>query len=162
MGLWNARQVWAAMPKETRLRAALALWEDERLDRDERQGALAPWLAARGIRGAFLEKMPRPRRAELMASGGLAQETAYQVLLSYHFRHHAAMLARFLDLLEIQHEGGLINEEIPPVAADKVQAAVTALRAEFEPADVETYLRTLTATDPITWDAVGALVDDPS
>lgn len=162
MGLWTAKQVWAAMPKEVRVKAALALWEDERLERDERQQALSSWLAARGLRGSFLEKMPRPRRAELMAQGALTPDTAYQVLLSYHFAHQAQLLGKFLDALGIEHEKGLIAHEIEPVEPEKLAQALEAIRAEFPAQDVEIYLRTLTATDPVTWKAVGDVVGDPA
>lgn len=163
MSLWTARQIWATLPKERRLAASLALWEDENLPRASRLAAMMPWLMARGMRAEFLEKLPRPRRAALMADGGMPEETASQALMSFHLRHQRPLLGKFLDQLGIRHENGLIKEEQQPEPPtdEKIAAAVEAIRGEFPAEDVALYLRTLTATDPDTWAAVGAFAGDP-
>jgi len=163
MALWTARQIWSAMPKDRREAAALALWEDENLNRQARLTCLAPWLAARGIRPQFLEQMPKTRRARLLAEGGAPEDTAMQALLSFHLRERRPMLGRFLDALGIEHENGLIKDgaQFEPPDAEKVAAAVGTLRAEFPAEDVDVYLRTLTASDPETWANVATLAGEP-
>jgi hypothetical protein len=161
MGAWNARQIWRELPRERRMQVALALWEDERLLREQRQVALSGWLSARGMRPAFLEKLPRTRRADLMAGGGLTEDAASQALMSYHLTHRRELLARFLDALGVAHEDGLIQEEFEPPDGEAVEAAVEALRRDFPEGDVDLYLKTLTAMDPLAWAAVAERLPDP-
>jgi hypothetical protein len=163
MALWTARQIWHSLPREKRLTAALALWEDERLARPARTAALLPWLTARGMRLAFLEQMPRPRRAQVMADGGMPEETAAQVLLSHHLQHQRKLLARFLDELGVPHDNGLIKEALAAAPAeDVVRRAVKKMGAEFPAEDVELYLRTLIATDPDNWGVLAPFAGDPA
>ena len=122
--------------------------------------SLAGWLETRGMRSSFFEKLPRARKAELLAGGGLTEDSAQQLLLSFHLTHRKDMLERFLDELGVQHENGLIEEEFDPPALDKVRSAAEALRRDFDAADVDLYLKTLTATDSITWAAVGEILPE--
>ncbi len=163
MGLWTAKQIWASLPRDRRQAAALSMWEDEHLARTARNAALVPWLAARGMRPQFFEQLARTRRAQLMADGGMPEETASQALMSYHLAHQRAILGRFLDGLGIAHDNGLIKEDAQPdpPAAEAVAAALATLRAEFPADDVDLYLRTLVATDPDTWAALVPLVGEP-
>ncbi|MCU0223728.1 MAG: hypothetical protein MUF27_06600 [Acidobacteria bacterium] len=166
MALWTARQIWKTLPKERRAEAALALWEGENVSREDRLVALAPWLTARGFRGSYLEQLPRPRRAALIAEGGLPEETAMQVLSAFHLAHRRPLLSRFLDLLEVPHDNGLFREgeglDPEKLTAERLAAAAAALRAEFPPDDVDLYLRTLTAQDPVSWAALAPLAGDPA
>ena len=163
MGVWSARQVWREMPRTLREQAALALWTDEQLDRTARLTALLPWLNARGLRMQYLEKLARSRRAVLMAQGGVPEETASQLLISFHLVHRRELLSAFLDTLKIPHEGGLIDteEEIDPPDAKQVKKAIGALRKKFPEGEVELYLRTLTATDAHVFAAVAEHVEGP-
>ncbi len=152
----TARQIWKSLDRQRREELALALWEDPRLDRLERAAALAPWLQVRGMRATYLAKLPRQRRASLMAEGGLPEETASQVLMSFHLTHRRDLLGRFLDLLGIAHDQGVITdaEDVEPPDAEKIKPAIAELKKEFPAADVELYLKTLVSSDPLTWEAV--------
>ena len=163
MEVWTARHLWRTLDRGKREEIALSLWEDERLSRAERAAALAPWLTARGMREAFLNKLPRTRRAGLLAEGGVPEETASQLLTSYHLTRKRPLLARFLDLLEIKHEEGIIaeEEELQPPEKEKVSQAASRLEEEFPGDDVALYLRTLVVADPVTWEAVGEVVGAP-
>ncbi len=159
MAALTARSIWNSLPRDRRARLALSLWEDERLSREERLSVLAPWLAVRGMRPAFLERLPRERRAEQMALGGLPEETASQVLTSWHLVHQRPMLARFLDLLGISHEDGLIQEDVEePPSAETLAEAVAKLREEFPAEDVDLYLKTLYSSDAVTWAGLAPLL----
>ncbi len=163
MGVWSARQVWREMPRPLREQAALALWSDAQLDRATRLSALMPWLSARGLRVQYLEKLPRPRRAVLMAQGGVPEETASQLLISFHLVHRRELLSAFLDRLKIPHDEGLIDteKEVEPPDAKAVGTAIRALRKQFPDEDVDLYLRTLTATDAHLFGAVPEHVEGP-
>ncbi len=166
MAFWTARQIWKTMPKERRTEAALALWESDQISREDRLSALMPWMTARGFRASYLEQLPRPRRAALLAEGGLPEETAMQVLSAFHLAHRRPLLARFLDLLEIPHDDGLFKEgeglDLDKLTPEKLKAAVDAVKSEFPPDDVELYVRTLTAQDAATWEGLSALAGDPA
>lgn len=156
----TARAIWNDLPRETREQAAVALWTDGQIDRADRARALVPWLTARGLRLQYLEKLPRTRRASLMAEGGVPEETAQQLLISFHLVHRRELLGAFLDALGVAHDRGLIEGDIDlePPDAEAVERAVRAVEGGFEPAQVELYLRTLAATDPVTWAAVAERV----
>lgn len=166
MAFWTARQIWKTMPKERRTEAALALWESDQISREDRLSALMPWMTARGFRASYLEQLPRPRRAALLAEGGLPEETAMQVLSAFHLAHRRPLLARFLDLLEIPHDDGLFKEgeglDLDKLTPEKLKAAVDAVKSEFPPDDVELYVRTLTAQDAATWEGLSALAGEPA
>ncbi len=161
MARWTARQVLRTLPRERRLAVIRAFWDDRRLGRQEKASVMRPWLEARGMRAAFLDKLPRSRRAELMADTALPEETAQQVLMSYHLVEKRDLLQRFLDLLGIEHEDGLIESEFDPPDEKAVGGAIEALEKEFDPEDVALYLRTLVASDPLTWAAVADRIGGP-
>jgi hypothetical protein len=149
---WTARQVWKSMSKPDRALAANALLADPRLDRAARFEALAPWIATQRIRPSFLESLPKTRRAELIASSALPEQTAAQALLSLHLVDRREMLKRFMDHMEIPHQDGLVNDEHElKVDLAKLPGAVAKLRSEFDPEAVVLYFRTLVASDPETW-----------
>ena len=163
MGAWSARQIWRSLDRPTREAMALFLWEDGRLSRVERLQALTAWLTARGLRAAYLEKLPRSRRASLMAQGGVPEETASQLLMSFHLQHRRELLGSFLDALGIAHENGMIDEDVDFQAPDRdaVVRATETLREKYPGEQVDLYLRTLTSADPLTWAAVAEVIDDP-
>lgn len=164
MGIWTARQIWKGLDRDLRNQVALSLWSDERVTRQDRMMALTPWMTARGLRPNYLEKLPKTRRAALLAEGGLPEETATQLLMSYHLVHQRPMLGRFLGELGIPHEDGVIEDgaEFDQPTDEAVAKAVEVLRAEFPADAVGLYLRALTATDPDTWEPVGKLIEDPA
>lgn len=163
MGVWTARQIWNGLDREKREELALAFWEDERLGASERRVTLDPWLRARGMRPAYLDKRSRTQRAALMAQGGLPEDTALQVLMSYHLVRRSELLSKFLDELGVEHEDGLISDDAALEEPDEetLRAAVEALREDFDEADVELYLKTLTASDAVSWAGLAPMIPDP-
>lgn len=164
VSFWTARQIWKTMSRDKRAEAISALWEDKRLSGASRAGALDPWLKARGLRPQFFNELPRSRKTGLLAEGGVPEETALQILMSYHLVKQAGLLARFLDLLSIPNENGMIKEghEVTPPSETEVNKAAGQIREEFSPEDVDLYLRTLTAADSVTWAGVAPLAGDPT
>jgi hypothetical protein len=91
--------------------------------------------------------------------GQVSDLLAARLLVSYHLQHQRPMMSRFLDLLGIAHEDGLISDESPAAPApDKLEEAAKTLAAEFPPGDVARYFWTLLWQDPETW---GGLRDRP-
>ncbi|MGE0041079.1 MAG: hypothetical protein AB7H88_13035 [Vicinamibacterales bacterium] len=152
-------KLWRMMPLDLRATAAAAFWTDDQAA-IERAEAVA--LIARQIkfRPKSVIALPVERKARHLAS--LAQVSdllAARLLVSYHLEHQRVMMGRFLDELGIAHEDGLITDESPSAPApERLDAAVTALAAEFPKADVARYFWTLLWQDPETW---GGLRDRP-
>lgn len=160
---WTARQIWKGMSRDQRLRAAEALFADQRLDKVQRLQALAPWIVAQGLRPQFLDSLPKARRASLLAGSGLPEETAAQVLLSFHLVAQRPLLSRFLDLLGVKHQEGLVedDQEMRPDAT-KLPEAAAVMRREFPGEDVDLYFRTLVAADPEGWEPLIREVTAPT
>jgi hypothetical protein len=145
-------KLWRLMTPDLRTAAATAFWTDEQAAL-ERAEAVA--LIARQIkfRPKSVLALPIDRKAKHLA--GLAQISdllAARLLVSYHLEHQRPMMARFLDLLGVAHEDGLIADENPAAPdAAKLDAAVPELAKEFPPVDVSRYFWTLLWQDPETW-----------
>jgi hypothetical protein len=147
------------MPEARRLQAAEAFWKEE--DGVEQQ-VEAMALLARHLkaRPKFVQGLPAERLARYLAHyPGMPEMLAARLLVSYHLAHQRAMLRAFLDALGIEHQDGLINEEVAgAIGRDRLEAGVAALEAGFPAGDVSLYLATLLAQDPDTW---GALAEFP-
>jgi hypothetical protein len=66
----------------------------------------------------------------------------------------------FLDALGIAHDNGLIaDESLAAPSADRISAAVAAVRSSFGVDDVDLYLRTLAALDGETWANLAPLLE---
>ncbi len=145
-------KLWRSLPTDVKVAAATAFWTDQQAALEQ---AEAVALIAQQIK--FRPKSVITLSAERKAGhlAGLAQVSdllAARLLVSYHLQHQRPMMGRFLDLLGIAHEDGLITEESPTAPeADKLDAAATALATEFPKADVARYFWTLLWQDPETW-----------
>jgi hypothetical protein len=145
-------KLWRSLPTDVRVAAATAFWTDEQAALEQ---AEAVALIARQIkfRPKSVITLSADRKAKHLA--GLAQVSdllAARLLVSYHLQHQRSMMGRFLDLLGIAHEDGLITEESPTAPeADKLDAAATTLASEFPKSDVARYFWTLLWQDPETW-----------
>lgn len=132
--------------------AATAFWSDDQAGLEQAEGVA---LLARQIkfRPKSVISLPVEKKAKHLAGVGQVSDLlAARLLVSYHLQHQRAMMGRFLDLLGIAHEEGLITEESPAApTAEKLDEAVKALAAEFPKDDVSRYLWTLLWQDPETW-----------
>lgn len=151
--------VWRRMPPDLRLQAAGAFFEAEGLAAEK---ALATGLIARQInfRPKSVRALPAARRAHhLAALRGMTDALAGQALVALHLAHRRPLMSRFLDLLGLAHEEGLIEAEIAAPPAGALAEAVGTLRSEFPAGEVELYLETLLMQDAETWGAVASELD---
>jgi hypothetical protein len=145
-------RLWRLMSPDLRIAAATAFWTD---DQAALERAEAVSLIARQIkfRPKSVLALSLDRKAKHLAA--LAQVSdllATRLLVSYHLEHQRPMMGRFLDLLGIAHEEGLIADESPAAPdAATLDAAVTELVKEYPPADVSRYFWTLLWQDQETW-----------
>ena len=145
-------RLWRTLPLELKVAAATAFWSDDQAGIEQAEGVA---LISRQIkfRPKSVLTLPVEKKAKHLASMGQVSDLlAARLLVSYHLQHQRAMMGRFLDLLGIAHEQGLINDEAPPAPApEKLDEAAKTLATEFPKEDVSRYFWTLLWQDPETW-----------
>jgi hypothetical protein len=145
-------RLWRNLPNEMRVAAAAAFWSDDQAALEQAEGVA---LIARQIkfRPKSVLALPVEKKAKHLATMGQVSDLlAARLLVSYHLQHQRPMMSRFLDLLGIAHEEGLISDESPAAPApEKLDEAVKTLASEFPHADVSRYFWTLLWQDPETW-----------
>lgn len=152
-------RLWRTLSPELRTAAATAFWSDDQAGLEQAEGVA---LISRQIkfRPKSVVALSVEKKAKHLATMGQVSDLlAARLLVSYHLQHQRPMMGRFLDLLGIEHEEGLIKDESPEAPApEKIDEAARALVAEFPKEDVSRYFWTLLWQDPETW---GALRDRP-
>jgi hypothetical protein len=157
-------RLWKDMATDTRVRAAEAFWRDTESQDIQIQHAEA--LNAMAQRFHFrlksVQALPVERRARQLAQlVDVSDAIATRALIAYHFACQRPLMSAFLDALGAPHENGLITEEnFPAPPRDTLEAAVGAVSASFDRADVALYLHTLMALDAETWGQLDGL--DPA
>ena len=138
---WAAR--WRALDRATAAAAARVFWSDAEVPEQARREAERLLAAQFRFRPQSIAVMPVARKAERLAGCRLLPERlAVPLLQTFHLQARQPLLARFLDLLGLEHAAGRIAESsaakrCPPAA---LQAAITTLRREFPADEVELYL----------------------
>ncbi len=151
-------ELWKSLSPERKLVAAAAFWQDDGALAEQ---AEAVTLIAQRIkfRPKSVLSMSADRKARRLAAlAGLSEAVAARLLVSYHLEQQRPLMSRFLDLLEIPHEDGLISEEeFAAPSADQLRVAAQTLAAEYPPEDVALYFSTLRWQDPETWGELAEL-----
>jgi hypothetical protein len=145
-------KLWRTLSPELRMAAATAFWGDDQAALEQAEGIA---LIARQIKfrpKSVVSLSVEKKARHLSTLGQVSDLLAARLLVSYHLQHQRPMMGRFLDLLGIPHEDGLINEESPATPTpEKLDEAAKALAAEFPTEDVSRYFWTLLWQDPETW-----------
>jgi len=129
------------------------------------RGILSAVAEARKLRPVFLERQPKPQRHTAMlatlARPALEAVTS-NLIRSWLLKKHKALLADFLNSLDIKHEDGVV-EQLPPAMDDaKLRAAVDALLAKYPPETVAVYLHAFNEMNEQEWPNLTAMLDsDP-
>ena len=109
---------------------------------------------ARKVRTVFLERQPRAQRhATMLAviSRPAMEAVAGTLLRNWLVKKESAMLAQFLDALEIKNDKGVV-ENLPPAVDDaKLHAAVEGLLANHPPEAVAVYLLAFNDMNEANW-----------
>lgn len=151
------------MPIEKRVLAAEAFWRDrESPEIDVQQMEAVATLARRlKFRTQSIQALPVERRARHLAQvSDVGDTVATRALIAYHFSHQRPLMAAFLDALGITHDNGLItDDEVSPPDETRLRTAVDAVKAAYDPSDVDLYLRTLAVLDGGTWANLPTVLD---
>lgn len=159
MEQFRPSKLWKQMPPDRRLDASRAFWEDDQ-SADQQAEAIIAIAQHLKFRPRSAATLPLDKRARYLATlPNVSDLIASRLLVSYHLSAQRPMMGRFLDLLGIEHENGLITaEEVAAPDQSRLAEAATTLRQEFPEQDVDLYFSTLVAQDPETWGELQALV----
>jgi len=145
-------KLWRTLPMDARQAAASAFWSDDQAGLEQAEGVA---LIAKQIKfrpKSVLTLSVEKKAKHLATMGQVSDLLAARLLVSYHLHHQRPMMGRFLDLLGIAHDDGLITDESPTAPpAEELDEAAKALATEFPAADVSLYFWTLLWQDPETW-----------
>lgn len=152
--------IWSGMSDEL---AATVLREVRTESIDLYRQALATAAGALRMRPQMLQQQPAPRQAAAIRRALLQvgrEELGAHLLITWLTTRHKPMLTRFLDELGIAHEEGTIKEETgPEPEEEKLRAAVSHLRENFDPDQVRIYLQAFLVTTAPDWERLPALIE---
>lgn len=136
-------------------------------DRNVYKSAVATLAQTKKLRLVFIQKKPLPEQYAwiLKTLRGKAADTIGEHLLQAWFMAgNQEMLAKFCDTMGIEHDGkGSVTGDLPTeLDAAKLDEAVDALVAAYDPKLVTLYLRVFNLQVPSGWEALTAkLASDP-
>jgi hypothetical protein len=146
--------LWKYMTAEQRRAGAEAFWQDRESAME--QAEVVATIAKRiNFRYKSVQAMSLDRKVKQLLALQVSDAVAGRLLVTYHLASQRPMMGRFLDLVGIDHDNGLIAEEAAPKPdGSKLADAARTLKAEFPSQDVELYFSTLVLQDPDAWAAL--------
>lgn len=153
--------VWKDFGEERRQKGASAFYEDASM-KDYHRVADGFIAMQKHFRPQFVKKLPVSKRSQYLASMPLSLELAAQLMVAYHFANQRGMMQLFLDSLDVPNDAGLIKEdhELSAPSAEKLSAAVKALREHHPAEDVYLYLATLHSQNEAVWSGLATHLDE--
>jgi hypothetical protein len=125
------------------------------------RAALDAVAQSRKVRTVFLERQPRTERHGAMVSSlsrPMLALAADSLLRNWLLKKHTALLADFLDSLNIKHEKGVV-EELPKSVEDAaLRAAIAGLLAKHPPEAVAVYLHAFNFMNGESWGNLDAIL----
>jgi hypothetical protein len=116
--------------------------------------SLAAVADARKLRPIFFERTPRQQRHADMAAS-LAKPRleliAANLLREWLMKKQTAMLADFLDGMNIPHKDGAVDDLPATVEDAKLQAAIDKLLSKYSPEEIAIYLHAFYTMNQIQW-----------
>ena len=168
---WEA--LFFALESDEQALAMRAFWQELTRDATQeqpRKALLEALASALKFRPQRVQRLPEEKLVAYLRSH--CREVFYPADWALLFRcfyrdRRAAMMAAFLDHLEIPHDGGgIMHAEAEPVPADRLAAAAQALTGRFDPAAVRHYLHVLDRMAQPTWahiaEALAQLPGEPA
>ena len=126
------------------------------------RATLSAVAETRKVRPVFLERQPRPQRTAAMLAvlaRPALEPAAGNLIRGWLVNKQSAMLAQFLDALEIKHEKGVV-EDLPKSVDDaKLRAAVDGLLAKYPHEVVAVYLLAFNDMNQADWPNLKTLLE---
>ena len=120
---------------------------------------------ARHVRPVFLERQPRPQRQATMIltlSKPALEEMAGGLIRVWLVKKYKAMLADFLDALEIKNEAGVVDDLPKEIDDAKLKSAVDVLIGKYPPEAVAVYLHAFNDMNEANWANLKTMLESDS
>jgi len=140
----SANRVWRQLPNEIRVAVCQIFWAESK--GTEKQLLIASIAKAKNLREVFVHKSPIERLVNWTAATlSLPDPIVDDLLKKYLLHDHRAVIVRFLDLLNISHSEGMIEENFDYTALEneRVQESARSLLASADRTGSELYLKYL-------------------
>jgi hypothetical protein len=140
----SASRVWRQLPNEIRIAISQIFWAEAK--GIEKQIVIASLAKAKNLREVFVRKSSMERLVNWTAATlALPDPIVDDLLKRYLLHEHRAVIVSFLDLLNIPHSNGMIEEnfDYATLTNERVQAAARSLLASADRTGSELYLKYL-------------------
>jgi hypothetical protein len=140
----SANRVWRQLPNEIRIVVCQNFWAESK--GTEKQFLFASLAKAKNLREVFVRKSTNERLVNWTATTLSFPDPIVEDLLKKYLLHeHRAVIVSFLDLLNIPHSEGMIEENFDygTLANERVQEAARSLLASADRMGAELYLKYL-------------------
>lgn len=140
----SANRVWRQLPNEIRVVVCQIFWAESK--GAEKQVLFATLARAKKLREVFVRKSPLERLVNWTAATfSLPDPIVDDLLKKYLLHEHRAVIVSFLDLLNIPHSDGMIDEnfDYATLTKERVQEAARSLLASTDRTGSELYLKYL-------------------
>jgi hypothetical protein len=142
--LVSTNRVWRQLPNEIRVAVCQTFWAESK--GAERQFLIASLAKANKLREVFVRKSPIERLVNwTAATKSLPDAIVDELLKKYLLHEHRAVIISFLDLLNVPHSEGMIEEnfDYASLTNERVQEAARSLLASADHIGSELYLKYL-------------------
>ena len=140
----SANRMWRQLPDEIRIAASRVFWAEAK--GTEKQLLFGTLAKARNLREVFVRKSPIERLVNWTAATlSLPDQIIDDLLKQYLLHEHRAVIVSFLDLLQIPHSEGMIEQDfdLATLPKDRIQEAARSLLASGDRAGSQLYLKYL-------------------
>jgi hypothetical protein len=140
----STNRVWRQLPNEIRVAVSQVFWSESK--GTEKQILCAALAKAKKLRDVFVRKSPVERLVNWTAATlSLPDPIVDDLLKRYLLHEHRAVIISFLDLLQIPHSDGMIEEnfDYATLTKERVQEAARSLLASADRTGAELYLKYL-------------------
>ena len=140
----SANRVWRQLPNETRVAVCQVFWAESK--GTEKQFLFASLAKAKKLREVFVRKSPIEQLVNwTAATQSLADPIVDDLLKKYLLHEHRAVIVSFLDLLDVPHSQGMIEEnfDYASLTNERIQEAARSLLASADRIGSELYLKYL-------------------
>jgi hypothetical protein len=140
----TASRVWRQLPNEIRIAVCQIFWAETK--GIEKQIVIASLAKAKNLREVFVRKSSTERLVNWTATTLTLPDPILDDLLKKYLLHeHRAVIVSFLDLLQIPHSNGMIDEKFDyaTLTKERVQEAARSLLASADRTGAELYLKYL-------------------
>lgn len=140
----SANRIWRQMPEEIRIAASKLFWAESK--GPGKQLLFASLAKAKNLREVTVRKTPIERLANWTAGTlSLPDQIVDELLKEYLLHEHRAVIISFLELLNIPHADGMIDEsfDIATLSDEQVQQAARSLLGSADRMGAVVYLKYL-------------------